>query len=130
LWRKAFKKLDVEGIPIPLLEIDDGRDILDELLSLVRETEQKCHQKKWKWKNRGGQIIIVRDVFAKMVVWIQRFKAIGDVVVQYDPAHASLPWGFARFVLQVSRFSAHKSDADCARLPSTMLKGMRLCSKH
>jgi len=95
------------------LEIASGnrRDNLEELLSLVQKTEQKCHQKnqkkKWKWKNRSGQVVVMRDVFAKMVAWIQRFKGIGDIIVQYDPGHASLPWAFARFILQVSWFSVH-----------------------
>jgi hypothetical protein len=114
LWQKAFEtlseafeKLSVADTKFLEITSSNGRDSLEELLSLVQKTEQKCQQKKWKWKNRGGQVIVMRDVFAKMVTWIQRFKSIGDILVQYDPGHASLPWAFARFVLQVSWLSAH-----------------------
>jgi hypothetical protein len=30
-----------------------------------------------------GETVILRDVFAKMVVWIEKFKGIGDNIVQY-----------------------------------------------
>jgi hypothetical protein len=32
---------------------------------------------------------------------VDTFKQIGDVAVQYDPAHAALPWAGIRFLLQV-----------------------------
>ena len=44
----------------------------------------------------------MRDIFEKIIVWVDKFKALGDVAVQYDPAHASLPWAGVRFLLQVS----------------------------
>ena len=41
-------------------------------------------------------------LYAKMVACINKFKAVGDNVVQYDPAHAALPWAAVRFVLQAA----------------------------
>lgn len=38
----------------------------------------------------------------KTAAWIRRFKDVGDIAAQYDPAHASLPWAAVRFLLQVS----------------------------
>lgn len=46
--------------------------------------------------------MILRDIFNKMVIWINMFKQIGDTVVQYDPGHAALPWAGVRFILQVA----------------------------
>jgi hypothetical protein len=43
----------------------------------------------------------MRDVFENIVRWIDIFKQVGDIAVQYDPAHAALPWAGIRFVLQV-----------------------------
>lgn len=80
----------------------DRRVVLEEVLSEVLRREQICKDKRWKWKNRKGETIIVRDVFAKMVKWINKFKEIGDMVTQYDPGHAALPWAAVRLVLQVS----------------------------
>ena len=37
----------------------------------------------------------------KIIRWVDTFKQIGDVAVQYDPAHAALPWAGIRFLLQV-----------------------------
>ncbi|KAL5331162.1 hypothetical protein ACEPPN_000691 [Leptodophora sp. 'Broadleaf-Isolate-01'] len=37
-----------------------------------------------------------------MAIWIEKFKGIGDVIAQYDTAHAAFPWGAARFVLQAA----------------------------
>ena len=33
--------------------------------------------------------------------WIGKFKAIGDTITQYDPAHAALPWAGIRVLLSV-----------------------------
>jgi hypothetical protein len=41
---------------------------------LVKKTEQTCLKKRVKWKNKKGEVVIVRDVFEKMVVWIEKFK--------------------------------------------------------
>jgi len=36
------------------------------------------------------------------VEWVKKFRDVGDVVVQYDPTHAALPWAGVRLLLQVS----------------------------
>jgi hypothetical protein len=46
--------------------------------------------------------VFARDLFAKIVRWIEHFKQVGDVAVQYDPVHASLPWAGIRFLLEVT----------------------------
>ena len=51
---------------------------------------------------RNGETVVLRDIFAKMVHWIDAFKQIGDIVVQYDPGHAALPWAGVRFILQIA----------------------------
>lgn len=48
-----------------------------------------------------GKRIILRDVVMKIFGWIDKFKQIGDIVVQYDPGHMALPWAAFRFVMQV-----------------------------
>ena len=53
-------------------------------------------------KRKSGEIVILRELFRKVVKWLQRFKKIGDIVVQYDPVHAALPWAGVRFLLEVS----------------------------
>lgn len=101
LWEEAIKKLDAKHVAALQNSGADRREILEEVLSIVQNAERTAQQKKWKWKNRNGNVIIIRDVFAKMVVWIEKFKAIGDTIIQYDTGHAALPWAAARFLLQV-----------------------------
>ena len=51
--------------------------------------------------------MVLRDVADKVLVWIDKFKQIGDIVIQYDPVHAALPWAGVRFLLDVC-FSGEK----------------------
>jgi hypothetical protein len=74
---------------------------LDEILDQVKTKKETCLSKGWKYTNNSGKVVIIRDVLDKVISWIQKFKDIGDIVVQYDPSHAALPWSGIRFLLQV-----------------------------
>lgn len=78
--------------------------VLNELQRLTEDSRDQCIKKRWRLKRpgRGGETIIIRDLFSKIAGWIVRFREIGDVVVQYDPAHAALPWAGVRFLLQIA----------------------------
>lgn len=56
---------------------------------------------------RKGQEVTLRQVYEKIATCIDRFKQVGDVIVQYDPGHAALPWAAVRFVLQVTVNAQH-----------------------
>ena len=71
------------------------------LLVIVKESERICISKQWRYKRKSGEVVILRDLFGKLVKWIQRFKDIGDTAIQYDPVHAALPWAGVRFLLEV-----------------------------
>jgi len=49
--------------------------------------------------------VLVRDLFNKVCEWIEKFKQVGDIVAQYDPGHAALPWAAVRLLLQASHDS-------------------------
>ena len=71
----------------------------------MKEIETKRElavRKRWKFKKPNGDVVVVRDILEKIARWINRFKEIGDVVAQYDPAHLSLPWAALRFLLQAA----------------------------
>jgi bifunctional pyridoxal-dependent enzyme with beta-cystathionase and maltose regulon repressor activities len=53
-------------------------------------------EKRWQFKKRNGEVIILRDVFEKITGWVQKFKGVGDTIVQYDPVHAALSWASVR----------------------------------
>ena len=60
-----------------------------------------CIAGRLKFRKSNGERVILYDVFEKIVKWIDTFKQIGDIAIQYDPGHASLPWAGVRFLLQV-----------------------------
>ena len=76
-------------------------DVLKELREKAEASRRQFTDSRWTFKRKSGEIVIMRDVFAKFVRWIDMFKEIGDVAVQYDPVHAALPWAGIRFILQV-----------------------------
>ncbi|RYP89572.1 hypothetical protein DL770_004293 [Monosporascus sp. CRB-9-2] len=45
---------------------------------------------------------MLQDKVQKLVTWLEKFKAIGDVVASYDPAHMALPWAGIRFLIQAT----------------------------
>ena len=57
-------------------------------------------EKHWQFSFRG-ETIVMRDVARKILQWIDKFKEIGDIIIQFDPGHAVLPWAGLRFLLKV-----------------------------
>ena len=105
LWASALETLSHNDRQ--QLTLYDGQDrlaILSDLQVLTESAKGQCIKKRWRFKRpgRNGETIVLRDIFQKMVVWIDMFKQIGDTVVQYDPGHAALPWAGLRFILQVA----------------------------
>ncbi len=49
-----------------------------------------------------GREVILRDVAAKLLAWLDMFKQIGDVVVDFNPDCYALPWASVDFLLNVS----------------------------
>ena len=105
LWAEALQKLsDKEMAAItklwPPLQASSQSDIPQQLITVVEKKREECEEKRWKFKLNGRQIIL-RDVAEKVIIWLNKFKEIGDVAVNSDPVHAALPWAGIRFLLQV-----------------------------
>ena len=75
---------------------------INDILESLEWRKQECVDKQWT-VSRGGNrnAVVLRDVFTKVAVWINKFMAVGDIAVQYDPGHAALPWALIRFLLKV-----------------------------
>ena len=105
LWAAALTRLSVEDRQCVAFEGQDRLDVLTDLRDLTDQAKISSIEKRWRFHRlgRGGgtETVVLRDLFSKIVVWIDRFKTIGDIVVQYDPVHAALPWAGVRFLLQV-----------------------------
>ncbi len=105
LWACALK--DLTKSDREQLTFYDGQGrlgILSDLQVLTESAKEQCIKKRWRFTRpgRNGETIVMRDIFNKMVVWINVFKQIGDTAVQYDPGHAALPWAGVRFILQIA----------------------------
>jgi hypothetical protein len=74
-------------------------------VAVLREAKNKkqiCLRKRWKFQKPNGETVIIRDLLEKIADWVNRFKEIGDIAVQFDPTNASLPWAAVRFLLQAT----------------------------
>ena len=98
LWRQAFDELS-EGDK-EVFQSAEARDpgFVDDIVRMTEESKVACQQNQLKFGFRGKEII-VRDVAYKLLTWVDKFKAVGDTAIQYDPVHAALPWAGVRFLL-------------------------------
>jgi hypothetical protein len=98
-------------------EREDKLAILKDVLKAVDEKKKMCLQKRWKYQ-KGGKEIIIRDKLEKVLEWVNRFKEVGDIAVQYDTAHAALAWAGVCFLLQVRPYNSILSfhGPDCLHL--------------
>jgi hypothetical protein len=103
LWLQALSRLTPEDRDqLQSLAPRNHIDVLSDLLSLTKISHQESLRKRWKYVRKNGEVVIIRDLFAKIAKWLDIFKQIGDQAVQYDSAHAALPWAGIRFVLQMA----------------------------
>jgi hypothetical protein len=101
LWETALDTLgDEVRNSFDLTKASRG-NVLSRALKEAQEKKHVCAQKCWTLKKRNGETVILRDVVEKIIVWVEKFIAVGDAATQYDPGHAAPAWAALRFVLQV-----------------------------
>lgn len=83
---------------------DDYLSVLDGVLAAAIDRRELVTQKQWKIVIRGKQIVL-RDATERIIRWVEKFKAVGDVLSQYDPTTIGPAWGIVRFLLQVSIYT-------------------------
>ncbi|KAI9827413.1 MAG: hypothetical protein M1819_006954 [Sarea resinae] len=120
LWTKALKTLCAEDRQHIDLSRPGKIDILRDILETVKEKRQLCLDRRWTYKKKNGEVIICRDLFDKVTHWVNKFKEVGDVAVQYGPGHAALPWAGVRFLLQLV--------VDDSQIFGAMLEGIEYVS--
>ncbi|KAJ9155746.1 1-alkyl-2-acetylglycerophosphocholine esterase [Pleurostoma richardsiae] len=104
MWAEAIQKLTKEDRDRLKILDDMSRDphaVVCDVLAATNEKKDDCLRKRWSIVLKG-QTIILRDVFEKIAVWVNKFMAIGDLAVQYDPVAAALPWAAVRLIMQAS----------------------------
>jgi predicted nicotinamide N-methyase len=73
--------------------ISEARSFGEKVLSYKKENAWKIEIK--------GEIIVLRDIVMKLLGWMDRFKEIGDIIIQFDPMYAALPWAGFQLLLKV-----------------------------
>jgi hypothetical protein len=101
LWGDAVKLLRPGDNEEIRLQEGDKLTVLGEVLTAAKEKREQCKDRQWKYKKRDGTVIVLRDVFDKMVKWLNKLENVGDFVAQLDSVHLALPWACIKFFLQV-----------------------------
>ena len=73
---------------------------LRQALAAAEEKQRYCIEKRWTFTFAGRKVTLKEEA-DKVIHWLNRFKAVGDVAVNADPIHAGLPWAGIRLVLEV-----------------------------
>ena len=107
LWSEALNSLSDNDQQHFGFSQDDKRVALESLLQAINTEKENMVKSQLVIRRSHGKPIVLRDVFAKVVSCIDKFKSVGDAVTQYDPGHAALPWAAVRFILQAA-ISEHK----------------------
>jgi hypothetical protein len=107
LWKRAVDALSDDVKSQIDWTQDQKRVPLGNLLQLTEDAQKQAADKAWSFKRPNGDKVNVRDVLTKVAKWLNHFKDVGDLAVQYDPAHAALPWAGFRLLLNVSCHSLH-----------------------
>jgi hypothetical protein len=101
LWDKARLRLSGEDEEIICRYWSAGVDSVPEALLKAAKAKQKiCDDERWNFQFKGYTVSL-RDTADKVIIWLEKFKAIGDIAVNADPVHAGLPWAGIRLLLQV-----------------------------
>ncbi|ERF76446.1 hypothetical protein EPUS_07326 [Endocarpon pusillum Z07020] len=101
LWHEAFNSIPAEDRQAFHVNSANKLGILQEILAITNERRRLCLEKRWKYR-RGDKEVIIRDKLEKVTTWIEKFKEVGTVAVQYDPVHTALPWAGVLFLLQIA----------------------------
>jgi hypothetical protein len=102
LWSTAFDSNELDDQERETLKVIDFQVNADESVSKARSSAENLLKDK---KENAPKI-------EKLLNWMDRFKEIGDIVVQFDPVHAALPWAAVRLLLKVD-YTARSLDWTC-----------------
>lgn len=102
LWDEALTHLDEKDHSRQVLQTIGDHVKISEVQAVVQQRLDECVGKQWEYTKINGERVVVRRLLEKIFRTVNKFKEAGDVAVQYDPAHAALPWAAVRFVLQAA----------------------------
>ncbi|PKS11690.1 hypothetical protein jhhlp_001678 [Lomentospora prolificans] len=102
LWHEAVELLSDELRGSLDAQPGNHRDILEVVLFDARQKRELCLARRWKIKKRNGDVIILRDVFDKIITWTNAFKSVGDTVASIGPQWVVMPWTAISLLIKMS----------------------------
>ena len=92
--RTTLQKHSVYGLP-------DVRDAVDKVYDAARVKKLRWHSEQRQFVFQGKSVVL-RDEADKVILWVDRFKAVGDIAANASPVYAGLPWAGIRLMLEVN----------------------------
>jgi hypothetical protein len=83
-----------------LTAVGDIDSALRVAFNAAQDKQMLCEDKRWTFTFRGHTVRL-RDETDNVMLWLDRFKQVGDIAANVDPIHAGLPWAGIRLLLQV-----------------------------
>lgn len=75
---------------------------METVLSHASAKRKECVSKQWKVKKRNGDIIILCDVYEKIIKWVDGFRAVGNAVSSQMPIEAAITWAVVSFLIKTA----------------------------
>ena len=82
--------------------------VLEQTLVAAKEKQRHCIEKTWTFTVKG-RTIDVKYKADRVVGWLNRFKAVGNIVANVDPVHVGLPWAGIRLLLEVKAYPLQRT---------------------
>lgn len=114
LWIKALATLPQED-QLVLLDIShDKLKILDKIIQVAKAQWDNSRQKQWTY-SWNGEVIILRDVAEKTLVWVDTHRKTCEITQKYQDQTVDA-WGGFLSLLQVNSwlFQSSENSSDVA----------------
>ena len=69
---------------------DEIASALEHAFEAAQAKQKICENKRWIF-TVGRHTLRLQDEADKVMLWLDRFKQVGDIAVNADPIHAGLP---------------------------------------
>lgn len=94
LLSDVFKQLSNDDqATLQNYKLHDTSDIdlaLEETLAAAKEKQRFCVAKRWTF-TFAGRTVVLKEEANKVVGWLNRFAAVGNIVANVDPVYIGLP---------------------------------------
>ena len=83
--------------PTNTVDVDEA---LGKVHTYAGDLQERCRRTKLSWTYKGRQVYLSEQV-DKILQFVDKLKAVGDIVANVDPIHVGLPWAGVRTILEV-----------------------------